>query len=406
MSFREISSETPLSTNHELLIQETSGEQKLVNDVALGVLGYIKYFWYSFLYLIWTICSETDKSIFKDSLVLIPTHNFAIKEELKGYAVLEPQNIAEISGFAESFGFAADAEEVNFTPCDWGKCMGGVVHFLKKTGEVGVEQAAEAFRGGMPIQAAYFQAIHNQYDREIINEGIIDLLIFAIEHRSEISEKKLKAYWNEHFGESSSVILDEIKTYLSEGNDPKKGGFTQAIVKGLRSKGKILGPFYGSIRKVEEHFTGNQNQAEIDDHRFIFQLVGLDIEPICVDTSPHSVIEELSNLKPGRYFLSLSVYSPIGHEVGKHATALVINPDGTFYFLEPNFAVGKKRGRCLQTTIERTFTTYTGISTFNGNPGKVRIFLNRFTNFLKLGPNANPDLSSGFSLYRITEANL
>jgi hypothetical protein len=342
---------------------------------------------------------------FRRQPVLIPTHNFAKKEDLKGYAALKPQEIDWISEFAEKLGLTTDAKKVRLNPCDWGKCMGGVVHFLKKAGG-GVEKAAEEFQGGMPIQASFLQAIHNKYDKELICKDLVDLLIFAIKHRCEISENRLKAYWNEHFGESSSVIPDEIKEYLSAGNDPKQGGFTQAIEHGLRMKGKTLGIFYGSIRKVEEHFTGNQKQAELDYVDFIFQLVGLDIEPVCIEESPYSVIQELSKLEPGRYFLSLSVYSPIGHEVGKHATALVINPDRTFYFLEPNFAVGKKEGRFLQTTIERTFTSYTGISTFSGNPGKAQTFLNRFTNFLKLGPNANPDLSSGFSLYRVTEANL
>lgn len=388
----------------EVDLPELSDQEKRTEEAALGALGHIKLFWYHILYFFYQLLSEKNDAIFEHNISLIPTHNFAKKEELKNYALLSDTEIPELSKVAGAYGFYSSSK-VKIAPMGMGVCFGGVLHFFDSAGANGVEKAAEEFRGGMPIQAAIYQSFYNELHCIPPNEEMRDLLIFAIDNAHAISASRLKEYWTGKFGERTLPVLNAIHDYIAEGHDPKDGGLLKAVQNALLLQNKSLKGLYETIREVEEHYLGKPLYA-LDQDRLMFLFAGLEIEPVCFDDSPGKVIESLTNLEPGRYCLGLTVYTPIGSVGGHHATGFVINENGTFHFLDPNFAVGQIPKEHLQSTISKVFKTYTGIATFSGNSGKKEAVWRRFCNFFQLNPNASPEVDSGFTLYKVMEASL
>jgi len=352
---------------------EERAQERRVEAATLGAWGNIKLNWYRFLHFFACLISGSNDSIFEDHITLIPTNNFAKRDELEEYVTQTPFQIEDISEGARALGIFANKDEAKMAPFDGGKCFGGVIHFFRSVGNHDVErETAEQFRKGMPIQAAFYQAVYNEFTGEETCEKMSDLLIFAIDHAHEISAERLRAYWIQEHEEATLPILDAIHDYLAEGNNPRDGGLLEAVKAGLLAKGKRLGNFYATIRQVEKHFVG-KNLMTLDRDRFAFLFGGLAIDPICFDETPQTVIESLADLEPGRYFLGLTAYGLFGGVVGEHATGFVINTDGTFHFLEPNFALGQMQREHLQRTVERTFSTYTGLTTFGGNQGRAQV---------------------------------
>lgn len=157
--------------------------------------------------------------------------------------------------------------------------------------------------------------------------------------------------WNNMPGcEKSSRILTRTQYFLDSAKNPKQENLF-AYFKGNLPQ-ELFYRFQGTLREVSQKFL-KKNLVELDVLSKTFSYANLDTNPICIDTSPQEVIDQIPNLNPGMYLVGAS--SPFAHALG-----LVIDEkDKNAYFYDPNLAIGKFNKENIQSVVKKAFKLYT-----------------------------------------------
>ena len=233
------------------------------------------------------------------------------------------------------------------------------------------------------MEAVTYQAIYDLPRSIVVLETMAKLLRTFLDNYPKAKNQsdymeKFKQAWNQHGGERALPLLNAVKNWVEGGNDPHQTNLLETLKEGPHWIDDFY-LYYGTLRNVIEHYL-KKDLTTLDDARFGFMLAGMKPEVIHHDTSPKEVVESISTLTPGLYFIALTAYNFMGKQAGKHATGLVVQENGTCVFLEPNFAVGTFEQKQMPQVLERTFKNYNG-----------KIF-------------DKDKISSGFDLYKITKA--
>ncbi len=337
---------------------------------CLVMLGYLlKSVFYSFAQ------DKSDRSDVYEGRVICHTRNCAKASELWQY-VKSRRNPTPVSkAYKEhtaTYGFTTQPTTVRAKPFNGGMCMGGVTLFFKVwfRSKGNIDALVATFDGGVPIQGAFYQ---EQYET-LYSEQYYPRLVAIV----------------------NTDVTEDVKAYLRDKTKP-------SWVPDWADNDVAL---HATFREILSQNSGQKN-SEKDHTVAALKASELEAEVVLYDASSKNLLETVETLAPGAYKLSFPVYSSIGErKKHTHTIALIVGETGSYsYIYDPNNSIAYSPKENLQTVMQRILTKHTGFD-YSSNPEGTHPHMGRkVLNFLNETANPPRDpVSSGFELYRITEA--
>ncbi|MCH9627302.1 MAG: hypothetical protein S4CHLAM2_09380 [Chlamydiales bacterium] len=325
-----------------------------------------------------TVQDKSDRSDVYEGRVVCHTRNCAKTSELWKYVQSRrnPERVTNAyKAHTATYGFTTQPSHVHAKPFNGGLCMGGVTLFLKEwlRTKGDIESLAATFDGGVPIEGAFYQERYEMLYGEQYYPGLVDTI-----------------------GDDPQKLVD-VKAYLKNRTRPD-------WVPGWADNDTYL---HSTFREILSKHTG-QKSSEKDHTVAALQASGLAAEVLLYDASAQDFLEKMETLAPGAYKLSFPVYGSTGERrKNTHTIGLIVGKTGSYaYIYDPNNSIAYSPKENLQTVMQRILTKHTGFD-YRSNQEGIHPHLGRkVLNVLneRANPPQNP-VSSGFELYRITEAS-
>ncbi len=348
--------------------------------------------------------------------------NHGRKEDIPLF--LEKPSIPVFEENAKRFGLSSE-QAPTLSPFGQGICFGAATHFNKRWLETGdIQEVSQEFQGGAPYESVLLQACYVSYQEgcEYYCQTIYGLLKELHSAAQNLpTERTLKEYFSETIdnilkkNESSDTPLNRLillgtVLYLFPEHDeenvemPSYCTFMKALFKKHASI-SLTGTLYSTLRLFGQSLGQSDRQRDWDVKRAASLSIGVDLtEQVHHNVSAKTVLDSISDWKPGAYDVNVPVYSPFGTLVGYHALSFIKVDEEHASLYDPNIASGTIESS-PKALLKRAYEVYCGSIDVDTHTARTKIIagLQRIRNFFLM--QANPplfgDLPDCFEVYRV-----